>query len=727
MAESEPPPAPAVVRATKTESNLSERELREVFKAKCEDFNIKMVEKLFQRFLHHQTKKSLKKTFEMENSALGPRAMRVLAESIFRHDSIRVIKLSGNPIGDGGAQYIAALLKQSDKIVSLDISNCSLGDAGSKLLFRALRSNKTLVNLNIGNNSGVSRNALGMGSVGELVLMLQENKVLSELGLVMTELTTDHITMIAGGLAKNKTLQVLNISSNNMGTKGAVCLIGALVGSQLQELFLASNHIRDDFAVHFAKFLGENKTLRVIDVSSNTLSHKFIAAISPALAAEDCSLESLNVSRNPLGAKGIAALGRAIATNMSLKYLNVSACKIPASGFSDFCSDLETNQSLVTLVATHNSVRNQGAVQLAEVIKEHPTLADIDIELCEIEDDGAVALFTAAEKSPALRKMSIKSNLIRNGHPIIRAVTENSRICWLNIDYNDIEYKIYEGILRQVAENRKLIRSGQHAKSEAELEKNKHMNEDLMDTRSKIVKVREELVTMNDELDGKKNQLQADSEQAQTRLTGLEKSVEEITEEARNKYNDLHDEAAKFNKSVAQLETEVNQLSMKLAREGERRKAVLKNMASVDEEIRTKEAEYERELAALEERWKQVKEKYKDSKQGVEMAYHMAKETARQVAANQEEEDKLDDQETASKKSTKRSRSKAKAKGKGRSKSKAKTKAPEKPPEPEPKPEEAEQAEATTQEEEEAHEQPEEERPADLPEAPAAAAIPETE
>ena len=724
MTEEDPVPRIVdAVPARKAETNLSEKELRAIFKAKCEDFNIKMVEKLFQRFLHHQNKKCHKKTFEMENSALGPRAMQVLAESIFRHENIRVVKLAGNPIGDGGAQFISLLLQHSDKIISLDISNCGLGDAGAKLIFGSLRTNKTLMSLNIGNSSGVSRNGLGTASVTELVEMLKENKVLSELSLVMTEMTCDHINMIAGGLKMNKTLQVLNVSSNNMGSKGAICLTQALTGTQLQELYLAANHIRDDFAPHIANMLKQNKAIRVLDVSSNSLTQKFINAISPAIAAEDCSLMSLNVSRNPLGAKGISSLGQALVSNTSLTYLNVSACKLSAAGFADFCFDLRRNQTLVSLIALHNAIRDQGALELANVILEHPTLAEIDVELCEIEDEGALAMFQAVEKSPALRKMSIKNNLIRNGNPIIRAVTENSRVCALNIDYNDIEYKIYEGILRQVAENRKLSKHGQHAKNAEEFAKIRHVNEELMDTRGKIVKVRESLVLMNDELDARKQQLQMGSEQSQTKLGELEKSVEEITAAARDKYNEFHDEAARFNKTVSDLESEVNQLSMKLAREGERRKAVLKNMTSVEDEIRTKEAEYARVQAELEERWRQVKEKYKDARQGVEMAYQMAK-TARQetVAAGAEEEEKREVDESTSRKPTKRtSRSKSKAKGKT-SRARSKAKAPPEEPKPEPAPE-LEQTEQTTAEEE--RNEPEQNEREDVAEAPAAAAIPD--
>ena len=78
---------------------VDDRDFQDIFLAKCEDFKLRYSEKLFQRFLKHQTKKSFYKIFEMNSCSLGPKASSAVAQVIYAHKNIRAISLSGNNLG----------------------------------------------------------------------------------------------------------------------------------------------------------------------------------------------------------------------------------------------------------------------------------------------------------------------------------------------------------------------------------------------------------------------------------------------------------------------------------------------------------------------------------------------------------------------------------------------------------------------------------------------------
>ncbi len=69
---------------------------------------------------------------------------------------------------------------------------------------------------------------------------------------------------LAQGLAKNRTLEELVMSDNEVGDAGAAALAGALNGTNVRCLYLAGNRIGEDGGVALGNMLGENEALQTI-------------------------------------------------------------------------------------------------------------------------------------------------------------------------------------------------------------------------------------------------------------------------------------------------------------------------------------------------------------------------------------------------------------------------------------------------------------------------------
>lgn len=606
---------------------LSELELRNICQAKCDDFRIKMTPKLLERFQKHHMEKKLRKTFEMEASGIGPLAMEVLGEVVSRHPNIRVLKLSGNPLGDDGAFAVADLLERSKKVISVDISSCAMEDAGLRSLFRSLRNNTSVIDLHVGSHIGMHRNSIGSSSATALGSMLNENKVLSELDLSMVELTSEKIELMTAEMHANHTIQVLSLPNNSMRSKGAILLMNRFMSSGLVELNLSGNHLKDDIGPHVANFLSQSNSLKVLNLSSNLLGQRFAAALVEPLSnpSSMCSLEVLDISKNPFTGRGIAALGPGMAKNKTIRTLNITGCKINPSGFNEFCRDLSQNERLESLIMSHNPIRDEGAKHLARFVKDHIKISELEAEICEISDDGAKALFGSIETSETLTKVSIKGNLIRDGFCIQRAISKNKRIHSLNIEYNDIDYKVFESIQKQTSSNFKEWKDRQSTKTPEDIEMMKKISDDLNSTRHMILETRKQISDMKNQVEFMTRQRDEVEKHKHDTINTLEKQLEDITISARETYNKNHDETDQTSSMVSQMETDANALSMKLAREAERFRADNKNMTNVQRQIDDKKSE----MAKFEEEWhlrmKDTKEKYLDAVRGLQMAFSMAK------------------------------------------------------------------------------------------------------
>jgi Ran GTPase-activating protein (RanGAP) involved in mRNA processing and transport len=433
----------------------------------------------------------------MDACGLGPRACNVIAELVYQHPLIRVLSLSGNTIGDLGCAAFADLLLQSERIIALDLSSNSIGDHGASTIFQSIGHNKSIYSLRLGSTSAVGRNSFGMEAIIDLEQMLIANKTLAELDLSMSEITADHVDVFARGMQVNHNLEVLILANNNIQSRGAATVLAACAHSRIQELNLAGNHMADDVGPAFAKFLHSSSRIRVLNLSGNNLTARFTAAIAGPLAG-GCGLEELDLSGNPIGGRGASAIK--LAGNKKLRVLSLAHCKIEAAGFGEFCADVAKNSALVRVSFAHNPLRDEGAMRFAAVLPAHSSLREVDLELCEISDPGAEALFPALAQSPSVDRFSVKNNLIRNGLVIQKAVADNPRLLSLNVEYNDIDFKVFTEIQRLVRVNQKAWRDGQKQRIEDACVLKAQVEIQLAEVRASIYEERQTIALLQKKL-----------------------------------------------------------------------------------------------------------------------------------------------------------------------------------------------------------------------------------
>ncbi|OHS92792.1 hypothetical protein TRFO_40913 [Tritrichomonas foetus] len=649
---------------------LTEMELREIFDAKSQDFGIKPTEKLFQRFLKHRGNQARLKVFEMENSSLGPKAASVLAKVAMNHQNFRILNFAGNSFGNEGAIQFSEFIRLTKTVVSIDLSSNLFTDVGFQSIMRAMNENNSIVDLYIGSSSGVARNTIGIHGISELSKMLMTNRILSLIDLSMTEISSENIEPLAFGLMNNHTLQTLNLSNNNLRSKGAIIIINACKDSSLHELNISNNHITDDVSPHFASFLIENKTLKQLNLSGNNLTQKFTSSISVSLASADCYIKELNLSRNPLGNRGISALAHAMSSNRTLTKLNISACKIQTAGFIEFCNELVHNTSLQSLYVHHNAIRDAGASRLAYVIQDHPTLREIDIELCEIGDSGARDFFAAATDSLTLEKISLKNNLIRDGICIQKAIEKNTKLRYVNIEYNDIDFKIYTEIQRSVALNKKAqIENKNTLSKEEENIINAGYDQELIFVREYIKEERTNIEDLKKELEKTEHDAEVALNSRNNTIANLEQKLDDISNEVNNAINDLRNERLNLEKQNQEIEQEVANINGRLSHETEAFRLDCRNLSNINSKIEEMEETSTKELAELDEKLKNVKDLYRDNRRMLESAFQFAKMTisSKNIQINDEHNTQNDKNGT---------KSPAKGKGrKGKSKSRAKSSA----------------------------------------------------
>ena len=602
-------------------SSLSENEITSIFYAKCEDYSITPIKQLLDRFVMNHSKNSFLKVFQMNSASLGPKAADVVAAIVLDHPHIKVLSLKGNSIGDIGALSIADLLLQTTSLISVDVASNSIKDEGAKALFNAMQSNNSVTQLTIGSSSGLSRNSLGLESAKELARMLQKNKVLSELDISMSEVTSDLTSLITVGLKQNNTLQVLNIGNNNITSKGCKKLLQSLINAQLVSLNISSNQIKDDVAPEFIKYITKNKHIKNINLSGNLLTKAFTRTIAQPLASQ-CLLESINFSHNPILGAGVEELGPALALNTSITYLDLSMCQIDVVGFTAFCKKLEDNTSLTYLSLSHNPIGDIGAKALGPVLRNHKTLKQIELELCEITDEGGDVLIPELAHSPVLERINLKNNLIRNSKLLTQVVIDNPKLIDVNVEFNDIDFKYFNQIMKIVKENYRKWIENRKDKIKEEVDQTADIEMRLTNTRSMIVEERQNIKQLKIDVANLKKEAADAKVSKDTTLSNLQDNLDKISKEQTMKQNDYSEMNHTLTMQKEELEGTVSFLTKDKETKQETFKRDTGALAQTENKILDKKQDIYSKNQALINEIMDARQRYNDAKALFEEAYN---------------------------------------------------------------------------------------------------------
>lgn len=116
-------------------------------------------------------------------------------------------------------------------------------------------------------------------------------------------LTDTGVKSLCQGLALNKSLISLNLSNNDIGSEGMKLLAKALESSQVQQLNLSRNPIKNKGAEVIGEIInkGNNNNLEVLNLTECEITHKGGIAIYKGLKKAGC-LRILILDHNNLNA-----------------------------------------------------------------------------------------------------------------------------------------------------------------------------------------------------------------------------------------------------------------------------------------------------------------------------------------------------------------------------------------------------------------------------------------
>eukprot|EP01012_Entosiphon_sulcatum_P022805 TRINITY_DN2778_c0_g1_i1.p1 TRINITY_DN2778_c0_g1~~TRINITY_DN2778_c0_g1_i1.p1 ORF type:complete len:694 (-),score=121.13 TRINITY_DN2778_c0_g1_i1:38-2119(-) len=370
-----------------------------------------------------------------------------IVEALHLNQTLEYLDMEWNEIRDDGAVAIGAMLKRNNSLQSLILERNKIKSPGALALADALRYNERLRNLNIGYNKVMSPGAMAFAEA------LRVNGTLITLNMYMNEIRSDGVVPLAAALKGNTGLQSLNLQSNRLAD-GVSAFGDSLKDNRtLRELNLQNTLIDMETAQVLSFGLLNNQSLMSLNISHNQLGTKGLKSVLAALKGKN-ALRYLDISDTGL-ADAVEDMCELVDLGGNLQVLQLDDNQIGKKGVVQLCMRLERNGVLHSLNLDRTQMGREGAIALSVVLHKKSYWLALSCAGNNIGNDGIKHICLSLKGLNTLRELDLSENDITNvcDDALFAVLKANPELPFIRLKGNDIARDLPSGVLtRALAE-----------------------------------------------------------------------------------------------------------------------------------------------------------------------------------------------------------------------------------------------------------------------------------
>ena len=164
----------------------------------------------------------------------------------------------------------------------------------------------------------------------------------------------ENVKEITKCLQKNRTFELLKLKNITEEEFKPIFEV-----KTLQKLNLSSNNLMDDGAAAISDGLKSNNTLLELNNSENGTTNKGTQEIAKAILIYS-SLQNISISKNYISSEGLLYFMKAVKNNCSLQVVNITHNNVTRSGFTNIKQCIETLQHRIQIIASWNEINSNG-------------------------------------------------------------------------------------------------------------------------------------------------------------------------------------------------------------------------------------------------------------------------------------------------------------------------------------------------------------------------------
>ena len=244
-----------------------------------------------------------------------------------------------------------------------------------------------------------------------------------ELHLYNNKLDGSACDLLAEAVISMSRLEVLSLSSNPIGSGGAVEVIKALYGSGVKGLWLYNTGIGESDCEALCELLKSSHSLQLLYIHSNNLSSESVASIITGLS-HNSSLTTLNISDSHFSMANVDSLASVLKdhSKCTLTKLDLWDCHISSESAVELAAALCKNSTLKHLYLNRNPIGVEGASSMSDMLQHNTSLEDLYLCDDSVGEEGVHQLINSHKHNQTLRKLWLPEKY--------KSETSDYRIYW---------------------------------------------------------------------------------------------------------------------------------------------------------------------------------------------------------------------------------------------------------------------------------------------------------
>ena len=284
----------------------------------------------------------------------------------------------------------------------------------------------------------------------ELTTALHSNNVLEQLWLRGNKLNTAGALSILSSLRRLTTLQVLDLSYNNIGSQSADGIAAVIDNNPLMnQLWLDGNDLHSTGTITICNALRKIRRLSILSLCNNGITDDAADELS-AVITQNILLEDLLLSNNQLHSTGIKIIAESLSKLIKLRKLDLFNNDIGKEGASSLAIVIQNSTSLQDLFLSSNNLETSGALEICNALSHINSLHVLTLSNNNISDEVTSQLIEVLNNSH-LYALLIGGNGLECGGLKIAQVIENDNIAMQLLDFSN------NNISEQDKENIKIV------------------------------------------------------------------------------------------------------------------------------------------------------------------------------------------------------------------------------------------------------------------------------
>ncbi|XP_065899282.1 NLR family CARD domain-containing protein 3-like isoform X2 [Dysidea avara] len=286
-------------------------------------------------------------------------------------------------------------------------------------------------------------------------LTKSQNKVWERLDFLLCNIGDTGCSILHSALCETEGLHInkLILADNHLTTSSSKYITEISMHAKTRVLYLQGNHLQDD---DYLSILVQSNTLEVLDVSGNEIQTEGAIQLSKALRLHQSCIKVLILMNNGITKMAADELALALATNTALEVINLSHNRLQSMGIIKIFGSLqESNTSLKVLDAEYNEITDWAADNIAAALKANTSLQQLNLSGNSLKTKGAIKIVNALKSNKTLKMLSLRSCDITDqaGDYIANVIAINKGLEELILCDNQLQTVGATRIIQSVATN----------------------------------------------------------------------------------------------------------------------------------------------------------------------------------------------------------------------------------------------------------------------------------